>query len=127
MRRTVGIVGIVLTHRMGVIIKNEPKQLGWFDDVNCFFYEIPWCFVSSHDQQEAVNPALQNLTVRQGDKRRRIDNYIIIAMACFLQEFPETLGLQYFVGSSRGLPGKNDIQIKSGATSYGVPPGKIRI
>jgi len=127
MRRTMGIVGIVPARRMGIIIKDEPKHFSWFYDLNCFFYEFPCRFVGCHDHQEAVDPALQNLTIQKGNERRRIYNYILIIVACFLQEFPKTSGLQYFVGSSRGLPSKNDIQIKSGATSYRIFQGKIGI
>jgi len=122
-----GIVGIVSTRRMGIIIKDEPKHFSWFYDLNCFFYEFPWRFVGCHDHQEAVDPALQNLTIQKGNERRRIYNYILIIVECFLQEFPETLGLQYFVGSSNGLPGRQEIQIKSGTTSHRISQGKIRI
>src|SRR5216684_824916 len=112
---------------MGIVIKDEPQHFRWFHDLNCLFGEFLWRFVSSHNHQEAVDPALQNLAVRKGDERRCIDNYIIVAVACFLQEFPETLRLHYFVGSSRGLPGGQDMQIKSGVTSYRISPGKMRI
>src|SRR5262245_28502152 len=127
MKRTMGVVGIVPARRLGIIIKDKPKHLSWFYNLNCFFYKLFWRFVSSHDQQEAVNPALQNLTVGKGGERGCIYNYILVTVACFLQEFPKPLGLQYFVGSSRRLPGKNDIQIKSGATSHGMSPGEIKI
>jgi hypothetical protein len=94
MGRTIAVVGVVLVHGKGVIIIDESEHFSWYDTLNCFFYEFPRRLMSSYDQQEAVDPSLQNLTVREGNERGGIYDHIIVAVPGFLQEFAETLGLQ---------------------------------
>jgi hypothetical protein len=90
---------------MGLIVKDESNHFSWFYNLNRFFYKFLRRFVSSHDYHKAIDPALQNLTVGQGEERGRIDNYIVVAMACLLQNFSKVLRLEYFMGSGRGLLG----------------------